>query len=376
MEATPKQQEFLDYLDANADLPVAWLGSVRAGKTIGAMLALWKHMKQHRGVYAICAASALNREANIMPNMIRILQDEGEAYAEKTWGGQKLVTDYGQILFPLASDAGSERMIQGLTLSGAITDEVLLYPRNFVMQLIARFSLENPLWIMTANKAAPNHWIKTDWIDTGAINVFESGYEDNPHISETAINWWNTLIDGKYRDRMMNNDWASDLGMIGEPVKCKYDKDFRVFCRSVWLDSARYNAIVELAFKGGECWVMGVERDVEIGEIAKRVKNPNSGMWISNIADSKKPPLPFGVVYFRENVKGWAHFFATHCKSLGVPDFQTELLRDFRRWSWVPSGSTSLDFKPDLTSPEVLATVQGFYHLLKNSPAFKMKATQ
>jgi len=368
MKPTPKQAEFMRFAARRRAKPIAWLGSVRAGKSIGAMMAMWGHMQRYPGDYFVSAASQLNRESNLFPNMRRIVLADKAECEEKTWGGRHLITPHGKIWFPLASDRSSERVIQGLTFKGGVSDEILLYPRNFIMQLVARFSLDQPLWIMTANKSEPNHWIKTDWIDAGAVAVFESGHEDNPHISERARDWWNTLIDGTARDRMLGNEWAADLGMVGCPaVAAKWPSNGQIV-RSIWFDSARGSVIVTLMVGKDRVTVIGVEPFTDL-------EGKRHRMLIANKSDLMHSDRPAGCAFFAPDVSKYAAYFGEHADNLYVAKEQTELVQDFKRWSWVQSGPTDITFRPDQTSGAVLATVQGFYHATKSTAPFKPKVS-
>lgn len=363
MTPTPKQKQFLRFADKNGTKPIAWLGSVRAGKSIGAMMAVWRHMKKVPGDYFVSAASQLNRESNLMPNMRRIILADSDEVEEKTWGGRHLITPYGKIWFPLAADRSSERLIQGLTLHGGLSDEILLYPRNFVMQLVSRFSLDDPLWIMTANKSAPNHWIKTDWIDRELVSVFESGYEDNPHISDTARDWWNALIDGEYKKRMLDNEWVADLGMVGCPsVADKWPSEGNIV-RSIWFDSARGSVIVTMMVGKGRVTVIQVDPFDTLEEKHHR-------MLIANKSDLMHRDRPAGCAFFAPDVSKYAAHLGKHADSLFIAKGCAGLVDEFKRWSWVQSGPTDITFKPDQTSPAVLATVQGFYHATQTSAPF------
>ena len=62
-------------------------------------------------------------------------------------------------------DEGSAALIQGMTLAGVLMDEVVLMPRSFVEQAVARCSVQGSKLWFNCNPDNPYHWFKTDWID-------------------------------------------------------------------------------------------------------------------------------------------------------------------------------------------------------------------
>lgn len=131
-----------------ADRPICWLGGVRAGKTVGACMALLEVMEcRPGGSYAVMAFAHASLDRNVKPVLRELLEFSGEPWQERKASPHWIETAFGKIWFFTASDTGCEKGLQGVTLNGALTDEILLYPRNVVMQLIARFSHDDPFWI-------------------------------------------------------------------------------------------------------------------------------------------------------------------------------------------------------------------------------------
>lgn len=376
MQPTEKQAEFIRFADKHRAKPIAWLGSVRAGKSIGAMMALVDHMKSYPGIYFVSAASNTNVEANLWPMFIRILQAKGIDFEERRWGGRHISTSLGKVFFLLAHDAGSRKIIQGITFNGGVSDEILLYPRNFIMELVGRFSLDDPLWIMTANKAVPNHWIKVDWIDTGYVTRFESDYRDNPHISKVAQDWWNKLLTGSDRARMLDNEWASDLGMIGNPLTARPSLKVTRHVRnvfSVWVDDARNNAVAELRADKSVCEVLSITSEMDQVALRAFVKDAKH-MCFTNLTRENVNLLRGRIANFVPNVDKYARYFSHNAASLKINSELEAVIADFRRWAWVQTGQTDMKFQPDQTSPEVLACVQGLYHLMRTATPFPVRA--
>lgn len=55
-------------------------------------------------------------------------------------------------------DEGSQDLIQGITLAGALFDEVALMPESFVNQATARCSVDGSKFWFNCNPEGPEHW--------------------------------------------------------------------------------------------------------------------------------------------------------------------------------------------------------------------------
>lgn len=61
-------------------------------------------------------------------------------------------------------DESSASLIQGMTLSGVLFDEVALMPRSFVEQALARCSVSGSRFWFNCNPEFPEHWFYREWI--------------------------------------------------------------------------------------------------------------------------------------------------------------------------------------------------------------------
>ena len=350
--------------------PIAWLGSVRGGKTVGGLIALVERMKKYPGDYAVTTFGQQNADLNINPILKRILTYHDIQHKQYKTPPQRWETELGTIPIYLAGNQGSQKYMQGVTLRGAMSDEILLYPLNFIMQLIARFSHDNPWWLMTANKAEPNHWIKTEWIDTGKVVSFESNADDNPHISQSAKDWWNSLLVGKYRGSMLDNEWSSDMGLIGAPLllRCNYvstSRDRHIY--SIWLDDARSSAIVHLRKCSGS-WVIVIEDMLEFDDINDLVDHANfqKAQKLCNI-QAGEPPKLAQCAFIKPDLPKFATEYCRHKHFVALAPQMEELQKRMRRWGWVTADSTGTAYKPDEADAACFACVQGVYHLTLTS---------
>lgn len=367
MIPTPKQAEFLRFARDQAK-PIAWLGSIRAGKTVGGLMALCDAMERADGQYAITSVGQQNIDVNIAPVMKKIMDYRGWDVRFYKTVPQRWETPYGIIPVYLAGHTGMEKFMQGVTLNGAFSDEVLLYPKNFLMQLIGRFSKDDPFWVMTANKSDPSHWIKTEWIDEGHVALFESGHEDNPHISKESMSWWDTLLEGKYRDRMLGNDWAGDRGLIGAPELAtemyKQGRDDREVY-SVWFDDSRGHGVAKILTrrKGTPKFIVAWSMSFQtIDDLRGFFRNCRRSYIVANYRNDAPSGL-FGAAEFMPDIARYATRFTRLLPLAAMNPGTSDLHKEMRSWPWVSASADGSNYRPDEASPEALACIQGVYHL-------------
>ena len=72
------------------------------------------------------------------------------------------VTNYFEVFG--GKDEASYTLIQGRTLAGVLLDEVVLMPRSFVEQALARCSVDGAKLWFSCNPGSPHHWFYQEWI--------------------------------------------------------------------------------------------------------------------------------------------------------------------------------------------------------------------
>lgn len=216
MQPTEHQAHVLSRIK-EADKPLIWLGSVRSGKTVGACLALLEAIEKP-GHYLLAGYTYGSIERNVLPVLDQLLENAGYEpdvhFQVKKSMPFRYIFQHSTVWLMGASDAKAQKALQGMTLNGAIVDEVFLMPQSFLMQLVARLSNDDRFMLCTANKEAPDHWLKREWIDQNKVEVFESGLADNPHISKQTRSWYESLITGSFAEKMLENKWSA----AGNPI--------------------------------------------------------------------------------------------------------------------------------------------------------------
>ena len=114
-------------------------------------------------------------------------------------------------------DESSASLIQGMTLSGAFLDEVVLMPRSFVEQCLARCSVSGSKFWFNCNPQNPHHWFFTEWIkraDEKNALYLHFTMEDNPSLSPEIIERYRSLYSGAFYERFVLGRWVAAEGLV------------------------------------------------------------------------------------------------------------------------------------------------------------------
>ena len=197
-------------------------GAIRSGKTfcLGISFIIWSFYKFNEKSFAICGKTIKSIKRNFIFPVLNFLNNLGFKclfkFAENT-----LIVSYKskRNIFYIfgGKDESSASLIQGLTLSGVLFDEVALMPKNFVEQSLARCSDENAKFWFNCNPESPSHWFYKDWIlkkdekNALLVNFFMS---DNPSLSRKTIERYKRIYSGSFYERFIEGKWASQTGLI------------------------------------------------------------------------------------------------------------------------------------------------------------------
>lgn len=114
-------------------------------------------------------------------------------------------------------DESSASLIQGITLGGIFLDEVVLMPRSFVEQAIARCSVNNSRLWFSCNPDNPSHWFYKEWIQKrkqkNALRVHFT-MDDNPALSDAVKNRYERMYTGVFYDRFILGKWTASSGLV------------------------------------------------------------------------------------------------------------------------------------------------------------------
>lgn len=197
-------------------------GSVRAGKTVVMSLSYVMFvMHKFDGEIAGMAGKTIGSfRRNVFKPLQKMLLSRGYSVKEKRTENMFIVAKDGKenhFYYFGGKDEGSQDLIQGITLCSVFFDEVVLMPRSFVDQAIARCSVEGSKIWLNCNPAGPHHWFKTDFIDKKEEKKMLQIHflmEDNPSLGKEVIERYERSFSGIFYQRSILGLWVLSEGII------------------------------------------------------------------------------------------------------------------------------------------------------------------
>ncbi len=197
-------------------------GAVRSGKTFSMSLSFvfWMFYRFNNSDFAICGKTIRSARRNIITPMTSTLRQLGFSVDEKLSQNLLIISYRGRVnrvyIFG-GKDEGSASLIQGMTLSGVLFDEVALMPRSFVEQALARCSVEGSRFWFNCNPEYPAHWFYQSWIKKAdKKNAFYLHFtmKDNPSLSIKTIKRYESLYSGSFYERFVLGKWVAVSGAV------------------------------------------------------------------------------------------------------------------------------------------------------------------
>ncbi len=207
-------------------------GAVRSGKTIimGISFIHWAMRYFNNKSFALISKTIRQAERNIIIPLLSCpdVTDYFKLEYQRSNGVLKVKSNQSSNTFYLfgGKDESSFALIQGITLTGVMFDEVALMPKSFVEQAVARTLSEKgaKLWF-NCNPENPNHWFYKEWIlDAKNENQKNSLYlhflmNDNPVLSLDQLKKAESLYSGIFYERYILGKWVRAEGRIYDDIK-------------------------------------------------------------------------------------------------------------------------------------------------------------
>lgn len=197
-------------------------GAVRSGKTFCMVLSfiIWSFYFGGNSDFALCGKTIRSLRRNMITPVIPLFRSLGFACDEKITHNILNVSYRGRnnrfYLFG-GKDESSASLIQGMTLSGVMFDEVALMPRSFVEQAMARCSVTGSKFWFNCNPEYPEHWFYTEWIkkakDKNALYLHFT-MDDNPSLSDEVKQRYENLYSGVFYERFVRGRWVAVHGAV------------------------------------------------------------------------------------------------------------------------------------------------------------------
>lgn len=197
-------------------------GSIRSGKTLCMSLSfiMWSFYRFNDSSFAICGKTIRSVKRNVIAPIEKNLNELGFK-TNMCLSENLLKISFGKrenryYLFG-GKDESSGSLIQGMTLSGVLLDEVVLMPRSFVEQAIARCSKEESKFWFNCNPEHPGHWFYQEWIlkrDLKNAMYLHFNMHDNPSLSQELINRYESIYSGTFYKRFIEGKWVASQGIV------------------------------------------------------------------------------------------------------------------------------------------------------------------
>ncbi len=197
-------------------------GSIRSGKTVCMSLSFvfWAIFNFNSQLFAICGKTIESVKRNIIFSLSQNLKSLGFSCSgtmSKNHIDISFKNKTNRFYFFGGNDEKSASLIQGITLAGVFLDEVVLMPRSFVEQALARCSVLNSKFFFNCNPQNPFHWFYTEWIQKAkkkhALYIHMT-MKDNPSLSKEIIKRYEKLYSGSFFDRFIKGIWTPVQGQI------------------------------------------------------------------------------------------------------------------------------------------------------------------
>lgn len=219
---SPKQAKILAFPYSKYDALICD-GAVRSGKTSIMMWAFvrWAMENFSGQRFGVCGRTVDSCTKNIIVPFTAMSLAK-ERYIIRWRRGDKVmevrrgaVTNYFEVFG--GKDEASYTLIQGRTLAGVLLDEVVLMPRSFVEQALARCSVDGARLWFSCNPGSPHHWFYQEWIKRSRErNALYLHFEmtDNPGLSKRTLKRYENMYAGIFYDRYVRGLWVAAEGIV------------------------------------------------------------------------------------------------------------------------------------------------------------------
>lgn len=284
-------------------------GAVRSGKTIAMApsFIMWAMDNFDECDFAICGKTIGSLNRNVINTLKKQLHSLKYRYEHKRSDNVLIVSKNGKTnyfyLFG-GKDESSQDLIQGMTLAGIFFDEVVLMPESFVVQGLARLSVEGSKFWFNCNPDNPQHWFKIEFVDKieeKHILYLHFTQDDNLTLSEKKKEQYRRMFKGVFYKRNILGLWVAAEGLIFQQISDNADRFIT--------DEVQMNSIISIGIDWGgngsahSITATKIRRDFKGVQCIKSDKMPAKGTgtrevfrWIINFI--KEIQDKFGSVSF------------------------------------------------------------------------------
>ena len=197
-------------------------GSIRSGKTVSMTVGffLWSMATFDGQKFAICGKTIESLRRNVILNLRDWIPSDLQI-TERRAENKIIVSDgcgHENTYFMFGGrDESSYTLVQGITLAGALLDEVALMPRSFVEQVCARCSVAGSKLWFNCNPDGPEHWFYKNWVlkckEMNALHIhFTMG--DNLSLADEIRTRYERMYEGVFYQRYILGLWVLAEGLV------------------------------------------------------------------------------------------------------------------------------------------------------------------
>lgn len=294
---SPKQRDSI--LDSTASVNL-WAGSIRSGKTIASCIRWAQYVRTApHGHLAILGWTL----TTIKRNVLDPLENLGPGVVKHTRGSNVAYVLGREVQLVGFSDKRSESVIRGLTLAGALVDEVTLMPEQTFVQLLGRLSVPGARLFATTNPDSQSHWLRRRYLtrlhELPDWRTFHFTMDDNPSLTPEYVASKKREFTGLWYRRFILGEWVSAEGAIYD----SWDEDRHVI---PWGDLPPMRALLGVGMDHGtsnasSAVMLGLADDGTLYAVDEWRHDPAHGKRLTNAEQSEQlrawlaePHLPDG----------------------------------------------------------------------------------
>ena len=245
-------------------------GAIRSGKTVAMILSflLWSLTSFRGGDFIIAGVTGGALRRNVLSPLFRMLETFSIPWEWKRSESRLVIGTNIYHLFGADKDNAQDKL-QGMTACGAYADEVALFPRSCVDQMIGRCSVEGSRIFMNCNPNGAWHFIKTDFIDRAEeIGLYRLHFtmDDNLTLSPAIRESYARSFQGVFYRQYILGEWVSAEGAVypmwddeANTYLCSSPARYRGMRRFAAVDYGTVNPCVFLDVRddGHTFWIAG-----------------------------------------------------------------------------------------------------------------------
>lgn len=191
-------------------------GSVRSGKTWVTLVlwAFWVATMPEDAAYLMVAKTLTSLRRNCLDLLESLVGSKNFTYSLP----KKEARLFGRLVYlEGVNDARAESKIRGMTLQGALCDELTLFTEDFFAMLLSRLSLPRAKLFGSTNPDNPNHWLMKQYIgrrDALDMLVIKFLIDDNPALDPEYIRQLKKEYTGVFYRRYILGEWCVAEGLV------------------------------------------------------------------------------------------------------------------------------------------------------------------